>query len=496
MLVWPLLLALLGLGRAGAADPVLHERVEFGPGGASAVASGPSAAPAAPSAGGPSVLAPAGGGERAVFDPRTTGDDDLTYEAVFEPSVAPFKRVVALDLVAPDGSLGLADGGLVPVPVVGGATEPGREAFEGTLAVRVEPGRWTRLPTVAAGARLLDAAASPPVALRFGRDSAEGLYATADEPELVTLVLRMDARQDYFGAPLPAGARLSDVPEALRPRLAAGLRARAERVLEAARIRPGEDGVAVLLTSLAGWFRGFAPGHVPPARFRDDPYLAIALSRTGVCRHRAHAFVITAQAVGLPARYVHNEAHAFAEVFVPGRGWMRVDLGGASRSLEVVGSDGRRLHRPAFADPFPRPQGFVRSGLAVLRATGYEADAVEAPAGGEPAAPGTTVSVTPGRARVRRGGAVEVSGEVRAADGRPVPVGDVIVALYGPGLREPVLVLPVAQPDANGRFSVRLDVTRGLSPGVYEVIAAYSDPGGEHPPAVSDPRLLGAAPSP
>jgi len=90
---------------------------------------------------------------------------------------------------------------------------------------------------------------------------------------------------------------------------------------------PAERFMWQVLAKLVRWFRGFEPGPLPPGRFTDDPHLATALSRRGVCRHRALAFVITSQAVGLPARYVTNEAHAFAEVWIPGRGWRRSSCG-------------------------------------------------------------------------------------------------------------------------------------------------------------------------
>jgi transglutaminase-like putative cysteine protease len=41
--------------------------------------------------------------------------------------------------------------------------------------------------------------------------------------------------------------------------------------------------------------------------------LDLARGKRGVCRHRAYAFVIVAQALGIPARFVQNEAHAWVE---------------------------------------------------------------------------------------------------------------------------------------------------------------------------------------
>ena len=40
----------------------------------------------------------------------------------------------------------------------------------------------------------------------------------------------------------------------------------------------------------------------------SNPRVDLALSKKGVCRHRAYAFTITAQGLGIPARMVMNEA--------------------------------------------------------------------------------------------------------------------------------------------------------------------------------------------
>jgi hypothetical protein len=75
-------------------------------------------------------------------------------------------------------------------------------------------------------------------------------------------------------------------------------------------------------------------------QFKDDDqsyeseYLKINYRQNGVCRHRAYAFVITALAMGIPARLVANEIHAFVEVQFPSQNWKLIDLGGYPSDVE------------------------------------------------------------------------------------------------------------------------------------------------------------------
>jgi hypothetical protein len=81
--------------------------------------------------------------------------------------------------------------------------------------------------------------------------------------------------------------------------------------------------------------------------------LDLVLSQKGVCRHRAFAFLVTALGLGIPARMVVNEAHAWVEV-QGDRIWHRIDLGGAAAAIDERTSDSRPPHRP-MADPFDWP---------------------------------------------------------------------------------------------------------------------------------------------
>jgi hypothetical protein len=104
---------------------------------------------------------------------------------------------------------------------------------------------------------------------------------------------------------------------------------------------------------LVGKFRAFQAGDIK--RPTGDIYRDLCDSMAGVCRHRAFAFMITANALGIPTRYVQNEAHAFVEVWFPMRGWQRIDLGGAALRMNVTGADDKKMHVPRTEDPFMKP---------------------------------------------------------------------------------------------------------------------------------------------
>ncbi len=296
--------------------------------------------------------------EAVRLDRRTTQDGVLRYSARFEPSVVPFKRGAAFDAVGADYSLSVRDPSLRPLPERPRPTPPDRTAFWGSVMVQLQAdGRPTPLPSVAPGIHLLEAQAVPPLALTFHTDGADNLWVRGPRPGRARLRFLSDAPRSYFSAQLPAQVTAEDVAPGLRPRLPPAVARAARQVLARLGLRAGQR-LAWQLGRLAAYFRGFQEGPLP--RVTRDLYLDIALGQRGVCRHRAFAFVVTAQALGIPARYVHNEAHAFAEAFLPRAGWLRVDLGGASRGLQVQSASARSVHDPG-PDPLPRPRRYERS---------------------------------------------------------------------------------------------------------------------------------------
>ncbi len=471
----------------------------------------------------PNIRGPAFRPDRLVDLVRVGAGSD-----VFEPSVAPFERMVTLNRIRLDTDgrtpVLLLDPGTVhtvrlpPPPASQGAS---RVTFRGVARFDFSKEARLPLPTPAAGSRLLEARADPNVPLRFLRDEADNLYIEAPGYRgTLRLTFRLDAPTSYFGAPLP------ELPPALLhptpPTMPDTLRRRALRSAALLGLSP-KDTTAHILRTLAAHFRAFDDEGDPPAG--PDVLRALVLGGRGVCRHRAYAFVVLAQALGLPARFVHNEVHAWAEVQLGAGDWLRVDLGGAllgrpaspqapstpSTPESPPPPPWRAAYQPPVGDPFPQPPAYRRA-LALLTAR-------RSPQGGEsdtltdPLAPShdETASNTlreatnapPPRARIGRATSrhpvvirlsspptqlvrnrpIELRGTVRTADGGLPASGLRIEAWIHPlgGSPRP---LASTLSTADGSFRIRVTVPSDIPAGAYRM--TVSTPG--------DDRYLPTAP--
>ena len=271
------------------------------------------------------------------------------YDDPFSPSIAPYKRLRAFDLVGADYGLRVRDTSLVRVPL-GGDAPAGEEEFYADLTVDFEASSTVLIPSVGPGARIVRQHTTPQVAIEVLRDGAENWYAkaTASTRGRVRLVMQVAIPQGAFGGDfvMPAWDALPPAPPL--PSGPARAFAKVESHLGLSRaLSPTES-----VRKMVSYFRAFTPSEDPP-RGHDDVYLDLALSQKGVCRHRAFAFLVTALGLGIPARMVVNEAHAWVEV----RGvrlWQRIDLGGAAGAIEEGRSDARPSYRPP-TDPFEWP---------------------------------------------------------------------------------------------------------------------------------------------
>jgi transglutaminase-like putative cysteine protease len=305
--------------------------------------------------------------QRAVYRPDrdTRRPSSIHYDDPFVPSVAPFKRLRAYDAVANDYALGTRDGSLARVSF-GGAAQAEEDEFYADLVVDFEAGSSVLIPSVAPGARILRQHTTPPATVEIWRDSAENWYARAPLSlrDRVHLVLQIAAPRAAFGGQLSMPSWEGLAPVAPLPPRPARAFARVKAALGLSRALSPADA----LSKMVSYFRSFVPSEEPPIGY-DDIYVDLALSQKGVCRHRAFAFLVTALGLGIPARMVTNEAHAWVEV----RGatiWQRIDLGGAAAMIEEEEGNVAGVAYTPPPDAFPWP-GSAESGsgrTAAMRA--------------------------------------------------------------------------------------------------------------------------------
>lgn len=422
------------------------------------------------------------------------------YDDPFSPATAPFKRLRAYDWVESDYSLRVRDKQLRRVDV-GGAVASGDEPFYGDMSVDLIPGQPVRIPTVGPGARILRLHANPEVQVEVVRDDADNWFVRGKDRARVRLVMEIAIPRDTFGRSFAdvEWSTLEALPSsraaAAAPYLHDAAFAEVAQAIGISRaMRPAE-----VVRKMIDYFRAFTPSDEPPSG-KQNIYLDLALSQKGVCRHRAHGFLVTALGMGIPARMVVNEAHAWVEVF-DARLWHRVDLGGAAANLDNEPDPSRPAYVPP-PDPYRWPSG-RDSGQDLAdrnRAQanqGSDANAAGAdggapsPAGsGSPAAPGngqpeapvnrlpeSEVTVGSIDGDVRRGLPLHLKGTVQRA-GAPCAHLRVDVLLVPQlerargGGQAPAVGAPVGSlsTDERGAYDGAVVVPRDLALGDYDLI--------------------------
>ncbi|MEO7332072.1 MAG: transglutaminase domain-containing protein [Minicystis sp.] len=409
------------------------------------------------------------------------------YDDPFSPATAPFKRLRAYDWVDPDYSLRVREKGLTPLPV-GGQIGAGDEPFYGDLSVDLLPGQPVRIPTVGPGARLLRLHANPEVPIDVFRDGADNWFVRGNDRVRVHLVVEIGIPRAAFGSDfadvewstldaLQAGTHLHD----------AAFQQVAQAVGVSRAMRPRE-----VVRKMVGYFRAFAPSNEPPVG-KQDIYLDLALSKKGVCRHRAFAFLVTALSIGVPTRMVVNEAHAWVESF-DGALWHRIDLGGAAANLEHEPDAGKPSYKPP-PDPYSWPEGRDSGqdladrnrdkAAAAQSNNGNGSSSTDADAGTsvaptttadpsteplDPQAPHSDITVTAIDSDVRRGLPLHLQGQV-ASSGAPCSHLRVDVLLTGASLPSGVVVGSLSTDD-KGHFDGAVVIPRDFSLGDYDLLVA------------------------
>lgn len=428
-------------------------------------------------------------GPESTYQPdRDTRQPNIeNYEDPFSPSTAPFKRLRAFDTVDKDYVLGVA-AKATSVIQLGGTAGPDDESFYGDFSVELLPDDLVRIPTVGPGARVLKMHVSPDATVSLLHDGADNWFIRGSERKRTRVVMQLAIPRSTFGSEF-ADVSFVELAGAL-PKTFAPHREQAQRVFEAIGISPAMRPKQVV-SKMVDYFRAFQPSNEPP-KTNNDIYLDLALSKKGVCRHRAFAFLVTALEIGIPARMVVNEAHAWVEVH-DGSLWHRIDLGGAALNLDQSQDPSRPPHQPP-QDPYAWPEGAEQSsgqqlaqkdradeqpgtggGSSSSSSDPSGSSAAPSPTGTDPTQPApsnpdlpaSTIELSVVEKTVRRGNTLRVSGKVSQSSRACANVRvDVVVASE----ETPGRVIGSLSTDEDGKFEGTAVVPRDLTAGDYDVL--------------------------
>ena len=302
-----------------------------------------------------------------ALDRDTDKVDELNYFASFDPSVIPLKRGVAQNKVIAVGGepVFVVEPGRLTSLAIGPDRERGGEAediFWGSFLIHATGGGDLPVPSVAPIQRVLAIESEPAVSLGMVRDEAGNHYLRVPSSHrgMLRVNVKLAAPRSYFGGEFEGEPGWDAFPSDLVTPIPAFLRQSAIEVSDELGLGRWM-GPRAVLDQLVEHFRGFSQEQMPTSMQGTDTYRAVTLGKVGVCRHRAFAFVITASALGLPARYVYNEAHAFVEVYWPKMGWRRIDLGGAANDFMMRAAEAaQRVHDAGSDDALPTPASYLK----------------------------------------------------------------------------------------------------------------------------------------
>ena len=446
----------------------------------------------------------------ADHDPRTTSagldwntetPDELDYTPVFEPAITPWKRVVALERVTGAGTGYALQPSAGPTRLVrpGEPAGRGERSFRGRLALAAAPGRWQPLPSVAPDQRYVYAVSTPRATTDLAVDDHGNHFVRSSSTVPFELIVEVAVDARYFAD--PSDADPSDADRATGASVATGTGAALgtsgarppappevpELLRTDARVVARWLGIAedapprTIVAQLAAWFRGFEPGAFPADARSDRPLFDIVMTRVGACRHRALAFTMIAQGLGVPTRYVQNEAHAFVEVRLGDAGWQRLDLGGAPARLRLQDVTPPRAGAVSGDDAAPAQAtslSFTASRVGAGADGGAGADVGAGADGG---------GVGGDRATV--GSRWVVAGQLRGGDG-PLAARRVTIELIqgAPDRPSAVTTLGVATTGADGRFEATVKVPAAVPPGPSTLIARFAGEPGYEPGTSADRR--------
>src|SRR5262249_46269600 len=155
------------------------------------------------------------------------------------------------------------------------------------ITVDLVPNEPVRIPTVGPDSRLLRMHVNPETPVTVVRDGADNWFVRGTTRQRVRLVVELAIARAAFGSDF-ADVDWSAL-EAYRdpPRHRdAEFQEVAQAIGISRAMRPRD-----VVRKMVEYFRSFVPSDEPP-KGRNDIYLDLALSKKGVCRHRAFAFLV------------------------------------------------------------------------------------------------------------------------------------------------------------------------------------------------------------
>jgi hypothetical protein len=320
------------------------------------------------------------------LDDKTSRVDNLDYHSAFDPSVFPYKRNVSQSRVVEEGGdyrITNDSERMERLSIASGGASANEDTFWGTFLIDAEAGTFHPIPSVSPDQRFLQVETEPEAGVEFFRDGADNHYVRLQQEGLVRINAKIAAPRFYFAGRLEGDPGWQAFADREMPPLSDDVRSVARDVVRHIGVS-SEMSPKVVLERMIRHYRDFETKQLPDEYNSGDLYTAISKQQIGVCRHRSLAFVVTAQAFGIPARYITNEAHAFVEVYWPPAGWRRIDLGGAAREIGYQGGRNDTLHDASDDDPFPQPESY-REEMRRMRGQNSGSDKGTTSAGNDPA---------------------------------------------------------------------------------------------------------------
>lgn len=403
------------------------------------------------------------------LDGLTMRPESVAYSDPFRPLSMPFKRLYAFDRVEDDWSLGVSEGPLRTLPEKG-EVRAHEDVFFADFQVDAATGAMVRIPSIGPGARLLALAVEPPAEVTVLEDSAGNWFLQSEQAGVLRVIYESAIVRDVFGGIFPQVSW-----ETLRKEgaaLPASVQPVAEQVLAHIGVRGAETPTHALRV-LVDYFRRFHESD--DVQLGQDPaelYLYLSLERQGVCRHRAYAFMVTALALGIPTRLVHNEAHAWVEVF-GGTHYHRIDLGGAAARVHDFRRDAavpeHRAPPDAFSWPAGANPGSSLLGDAAQGPSSFLPPRVPEPSGGDPSTSESLLEITmvTHEKEVLRGAPLTVSGRA-TKEGRPCALSRIDLLLSND---EGEQAIGSVATNRDGDFLGHVTVPQDRTVGTYRVLA-------------------------